>query len=499
MITLNKFLEYSKEGYNLIPIWKSIKINQKSPINIYQSLANKNHSYLFELSEKDKDKYNVTYSFIGLPCNHRIEIKGYSIKIFNQENIPTYITDVEPLEAIQKLLIHYKVPKINEIPNYSGGFFGYFGFETTRLIEPKLQANLPKKTLIDMPDILQIISQELIILDHKNDLIYIIVHAEPTEVKNFNEANSRLNEIISDLEKNIYKQQDNSSLVTTTDKSDLLKDINFHFPQHDFKMATNKIKEYIKAGDVMQVVLSQTMSRPLKANAIQLYQALANITNTPYRYLMNFNDNYVVGASPEMMVSLYQGKLISHPMAGTRHRGITPQEDEALKTELLTDSKEIAEHVMLVDLARSDIGRVAKTGTVTLNNLLNVEYFSHVMHIVSEVSGEKRDDIDEIEAISSTFPAGTLSGAPKIRALEIIHELEPYGRGLYGGCLGYITWNGDINLAISIRTGLLHQGQLYIQAGAGIVDASQPEREWQETIEKNSMMLDAAYQAEKFS
>ncbi|CDH26609.1 anthranilate synthase component I family protein [Xenorhabdus bovienii] len=499
MLNLNEFLAYGEEGYNLVPVWKNIKKTQISPISIYEALANKSYSYLFELSEKHEDKYRATYSIVGLPCHQRIEIKDYSIKVFDENNAPTYITDIPPLDALRQILASYRVPKIDQLPNYAGGLFGYFGFETTRLIEPKLQANTRKKTLIDLPDILQIVSQELIVVDHRNDLIYVIVHAKPTESQNFADANLRINQIISELEKIPYQQQANFSPSTTTDRTTWFKDMESHFPQHDFQMAVNKIKEYIKAGDAMQVVLSQAMSRPLKANAIQLYQALTSMTNTPYCYLMNVEDSHVVGASPEMMVSLHQNKLISHPMAGTRHRGMNQQEDDALKAELLADNKEIAEHIMLVDLARNDIGRVAKTGSVTVNNLLSVEYFSHVMHIVSEVSGEKMDGIDEIDVISSTFPAGTLSGAPKIRALEIIHELEPYGRGVYGGCLGYITWNGDINLAITIRTGLLHQGQLYVQAGAGIIDASRAEREWQETIEKNSMMMHAAYQAEQFS
>ncbi|MEL4165896.1 anthranilate synthase component I family protein [Pseudomonas sp. ZS001] len=488
MLSLEDFFAFGEAGYTYIPLWQSLPLPVGvEALSLYQALANCGQDYLFETGHWHDGVFEQAYSVIGLPCNERIELDEGVVRRYCNDQLSTRIDCEDPLAELARLQKHFRVPDCPGLPPFSGGLFGYFGFETTRLIEPRLRRVPRKPSGFHLPDVLQLISTDVVVFDHRERLAWCIVHESSKTLGDYQSGMDRLNRLVANVRPLLVAPAPCAHVAEVT-----VPAAESAFPQPAFIEAVARIKDYIAAGDVMQVVLSQRMSLPFEEDAVALYRSLSDLGQTPYRYLLNLGDCQVVGASPEMLFRQQEQTVTTRPMAGTRRRGSVVAEDNRLREELLADPKEIAEHMMLVDLSRNDLGRLANTGSVQVSQLLKVEYFSHVMHIVSTVTGQIADDVSGLELLKSIFPAGTLSGASKVRALEIIAELEPHARGVYGGAIGYLDWNGRADLAITIRTGLLKDARLYVQAGAGVVQDSVAEREWQETIEKSQLMRVAA-------
>jgi anthranilate synthase component 1 len=392
----------------------------------------------------------------------------------------------DPLEWIENFQKQFSVPEVDGLPRFTGGLVGYFGYDTVAYIEPRLKAEKPDP--LQTPDILLMLSEEVVVFDNLSGKLYLIVHAEPG---NREAGEQRLDELSAKLRQPVAVPVSTGS-GRHVDETEFVSG----FTEDGFKQAVARAKEYIVDGDIMQVVLSQRLSIPFNAQPLDLYRALRSLNPSPYMYFMDIGDFQIVGSSPEILVRLEDETVTVRPIAGTRRRGYTEAEDRALEEELLADPKELAEHLMLIDLGRNDTGRVAEIGSVELTEKMVVERYSHVMHIVSNVIGKLRAGQSAIDVLRATFPAGTVSGAPKIRAMEIISELEPVKRGVYSGAVGYIGWNGNMDTAIAIRTAVIKDGHLNIQAGAGIVYDSKPELEWKETMNKARAIFKAVALAE---
>ena len=488
MLNLEDFFAYGEAGFTHVPLWQSLPLPPGvEALSLYQALANCGQDYLFETGHWHEGVFEQAYSVIGLPCSQRVELDEGVLRVYRDGELSARIDCDDPLAELARLQKDFRIPQCPGLPAFSGGFFGYFGFETTRLIEPRLRRVPRKPSGFQLPDVLQLISTDLVVLDHRERLAFCIVHESPKALGDYQLGQDRLSRLVAHVRPLLVPVAPCMHLVESATAA-----AESAFPQPAFVEAVARIKDYIAAGDVMQVVLSQRMSLPFEEDAVALYRSLADLGHTPYRYLLNLGECQVVGASPEMLFRQDAQIVTTRPMAGTRRRGRGLAEDHRLKQELLADPKEIAEHMMLVDLSRNDLGRLASVGSVQVTQLLNVEYFSHVMHIVSTVTGQVPEHVSGLELLKSIFPAGTLSGASKVRALEVIAELEPHSRGVYGGAIGYLDWSGRADLAIAIRTGLLQDARLYIQAGAGVVQDSVAEREWQETLEKSQLMRVAA-------
>jgi len=489
MINKNHFNKLAKKGYNRIPIMCEVLADLDTPLSTYTKICNFPYSYLFE-SVEGGEKWG-RYSIIGLPAKKIISVTGEKIKITeNSKLIDKYNTN-DPLKEIEKIQQSYKVAQIEGMPRFSGGLVGYFGYETIRYIEPKLNKN-NKEDPIGSPDILLMVSDEVVVFDNLSGKLFIIVHADPKKNDAYSNALQRLDDISEMLRDN----QNNKS------QSDNSRDVNENdfvsgFTQKNYEKAVDTIKNYIVNGDAMQVVLSQRLSIPFQSQPINLYRALRSLNPSPYMYFLDLEDFQIVGSSPEILVRLEDNIVTVRPIAGTRPRGETKSEDLALEKDLLADPKELAEHLMLIDLGRNDLGRVANMGSVNLTDKMIIERYSHVMHIVSNVTGELKKGMNAMDVLRSTFPAGTVSGAPKIRAMEIIDELEPVKRGVYSGAVGYISWNGNMDTAIAIRTAVIKDKTLHIQVGAGIVADSIPKNEWNETMNKGRAIFQAVSLAEK--
>ena len=396
-------------------------------------------------------------------------------------------TTSDPLGEVDRFRKLFSMPDIPDLPRFTGGLVGYFGYDTVRFVESRLADSAPADEL-GTPDILLMASDEVAVFDNLSGTIMLVVHVDAKEVGALEKAEARLDELEHKL------AQPTPELPPMNMQADGISEKDFvsSFGEQDFKAAVNKIKDYVMAGDVMQVVPSQRLSAPFDASPINLYRALRRLNPSPYMYFLDLADFHIVGSSPEVLARLEDGLVTVRPIAGTRKRGETPEEDQAMEDEMLADPKEIAEHLMLIDLGRNDVGRISKTGTVKLTEKMRVERYSHVMHITSNVVGEVVDGMGALEVLKATLPAGTLSGAPKIRAMEIIDELEPVKRGIYGGAVGYIGWNGTMDTAIAIRTAVIKDGMLHVQAGAGVVADSVPELEWKETNNKARALMRAA-------
>lgn len=469
--------------YDRIPVVREIPADFDTPLSAYLKLAHAPYSYLFE-SVEGGDTWG-RYSIIGLPCAQRLEIRNHTAHTIDGEQTTREDLAQNPLDWINNHRFNQRrVPKLDDLP-MAGGLVGYFGHETVHYIEPgKLGKSCGKHDPLDNPDILLLVSEELAIFDNQQHTISLIVHTAPGD---WASAQTRLDAIEVTLHGAM-------PTLPTTQTGDVDTDArSYGMPQADYQAAVQKIKDdYIRAGDVMQVVPSQRISLPFQADSLRLYRALRQINPSPYMFHLHLGDLRVVGASPEILVRLQDDEITVRPIAGTRPRGQTPAEDQALEQDLLADEKERAEHLMLIDLGRNDVGRVSKTGQVHANERFVIERYSHVMHIVSNVIGQKQPAETPLSVLAATFPAGTLSGAPKIRALQIINEVEPVKRGVYGGAVGYISWQGNMDTAIAIRTAVIKNGQMHIQAGAGIVYDSVPENEWEETLNKGKVLLRAA-------
>jgi anthranilate synthase component 1 len=478
------FNRLAAEGYNRIPVTLQTFADFDTPLSIYLKLAGGPYSYLLE-SVQGGERFG-RYSFIGIASTTRIAVVDSSIMLLSGNRVAERRDHTNPMSFVSEFMARFKVPDLPGLPRFTGGLVGYFGYDTVRAIEPKL-AETKKPDPIGTPDILLLLSEEIAIVDNLSGKLTLVVYAEPGFPGAWKRAQLRLKELLAKLREPVTLPE-NTVVENAPAESE--------FGEEAFKAAVVKAKQYITEGDVMQVVLSQRMSKPFGASPLALYRALRSLNPSPYMFYFDFEDFHVVGASPEILVRLEDGTVTGRPIAGTRRRGSTPAEDEALATELLADEKERAEHLQLLDLGRNDVGRVAKIGSVKVTQQYVIERYSHVMHIVSNVEGQLKDDEGPVSVLKATFPAGTVSGAPKVRAMEIIDELEPTKRGIYAGAVGYLGFNGDMDLAIAIRTAVLKDKRIYVQAGAGIVADSNPDSEWEETRSKARALLRAAEMAE---
>lgn len=469
----------------LVPLVREVLADLDTPLSIYLKLANQPWSYLFE-SVQGGEKWG-RYSIIGLPCTTLISVTGNQISIVIGGNTVAEYSVADPLEWIENYQQRFVVAKNEKLPQFSGGLVGYFGYETINYIEPGMQV-VDRDDPLKTPDILLLVSTEVVVFDNLSGKLFLIVNVE--EDKQL-EGKQRLNQLEEMLRQPLTAYQ-----VATQPRHIEETDFISGFTEENFKAAVNTAKQYIVDGDIMQVVLSQRLSVPYKASPLDLYRSLRMLNPSPYMFYLDMEEFQVVGSSPEILVRLEDGKVTVRPIAGTRRRGHNSEEDRKLENELLADPKELAEHLMLIDLGRNDVGRVSKTGSVELTDKMSVERYSHVMHIVSNVEGEVTDNMTPMDILRATFPAGTVSGAPKIRAMEIINELEPVKRGIYSGAVGYLGWHGNMDTAIAIRTAVIKDQTLHIQAGAGVVYDSQPRLEWKETMNKGRAIFQAVAMAE---
>ena len=478
-ITEQEFNHLAEQGYNRIPLVIDTFADLDTPLSLYLKLANQPFSYLLE-SVQGGERFG-RYSFIGLPSDTRLTVRGKHITLITPDGESAYDA-VNPLEFIKHYQAQFNVAPLSGLPRFIGGLAGYFGYDTVRYIEPRL-AHLDKPDMIGTPDILLMLTEQLAVVDNLSGKLTFIVYANPQQKNAYAIARQRLDELMQALR-----------LPVTIPASPVFskEEAVSEFGEAAYKLAVEKAKRYIFEGDIMQVVPSQRISQPFPAAPINLYRALRSINPSPYMFYYDMGDHHVVGASPEILVRLEGETVTVRPIAGTRPRGKTAQHDTELAQELLADPKELAEHLMLIDLGRNDIGRVAKSGTVKLTEKMVIERYSHVMHIVSNVEAKLKFGFDAIDVLKATFPAGTVSGAPKVRAMEIIAELEPSKRSIYAGAVGYLGFNGDMDLAIAIRTAVIKNKVLYVQAGGGLVADSVPASEWIETQNKARAVLRAA-------
>jgi anthranilate synthase component I len=476
-----EFQRLAAQGFNRVPVVAETFADLDTPLSIYLKLANRSNTYLLE-SVVGGERFG-RYSFIGLAAPVRLRAVGLQVTVTHGDAVVEKSDGADPLEFVQRFLARYKAAEFPGLPRFCGGLVGYFGYDTVRWIEPKLSGGWLKPDPLGCPDMLLLLSEELAVIDNLSGKLYLVIYADPAKPRAWQDAQARLRELLGALRLPL-------ALPPETRGEDAATTSNCG--AEAFRAAVKRAIGYVNDGDVMQVVLSQRLSRPYAGSPLSLYRALRSINPSPYMFYFDFGDFQVVGASPEILVRLEHGAVTIRPIAGTRRRGAGRDEDLALERELLADPKERAEHVMLVDLGRNDVGRVAATGTVRLTENMNVERYSHVMHIVSNVEGRLREGLDCIDVLRAAFPAGTVSGAPKVRAMEIIDELEPDKRGIYAGAAGYLGFNGDMDLAIAIRTAVVKDGRMHVQAGAGVVADSVPESEWQETGAKARAVLSAA-------
>ena len=478
----SQFNSLVDKGFNHIPLSREVLVDTDTPLALYLKLANNPYSYFLE-SVQGGEKWG-RYSFVGLAAETVIKVNDYDVSIEKNGKLHKQYKVEDPLAWIEDYQSKFIVPQLEELPDFNGGLVGYFGYEIIKFIEPKLK-NIKKKDELNVPDILLMVSNDLLVVDNLTSKVHIITHINP-EKESFEAGLSKLNII----EKNIRELFNFDS--TSTEKIES-EDFVSSFGKENFVNAVEKVQKYITAGDVMQVVPSQRLSCSFKSDPIELYRQLRILNPSPYMYFLNLDGFAIVGSSPEILTRVDNNNVATiRPIAGTRSRGKNIQEDLENEQDLLSDEKEIAEHLMLIDLGRNDLGRIAKTGSVSLTDKMFIERYSHVMHIVSNVECELKEDMSSIDVLKATFPAGTLSGAPKVRAMEIIDEVETLKRNIYSGAIGNLSWHGGMDLAIAIRTAVIKDEVLYVQAGAGIVYDSIPEMEWQETMDKAQALIKAA-------
>ena len=486
-MTETEFQALAAAGYNRIPLVLETLADLDTPLSAYLKLGHQPWSYLLE-SVQGGERFG-RFSFIGLPARTRLEVRGREARMITDGQVVLAQTLDDPLAFVRAWLGSFRAAPLKDFPRFCGGLVGYFGHDCVRYMERRL-ADGWKTGGADTPDILLLLSTELVVLDNLSGKLRLVVYADPAEPDSYATATARLDTLRRQLSAGF------SIPVTPAVESAAARS---ELGQAAFERMVERAKAYIQDGDVMQVVLSQRMRRPFHADPLSLYRALRTLNPSPYMFFYDFDRFQVVGASPEILVRLQDGKVSLRPIAGTRPRGKTPERDAELAEELLADPKERAEHVMLIDLGRNDVGRIAESGSVKVTENMVIERYSHVMHIVSNVDGSLKPGLDAIDVLRATFPAGTLSGAPKVRALEIIDELETSRRGVYGGAVGYLGFNGDMDLAIAIRTGVIQDGELHAQAGAGIVADSVPASEQAECVNKASALFRAAEEARRFA
>lgn len=483
-MTREEFLRLAAEGYNRIPLAFETLADFDTPLSLYLKLADQPNTYLLE-SVQGGEKWG-RYSIIGLYSRTVLRVQGRLVQVRDNCELVEEAEVDDPLSFVEQFKARYRVPTLPGLPRFDGGLVGYFGYDSVRYVERKL-AECPNPDPLGTPDILLMVSDAVVVFDNLAGKLHCIVLVDPAQADAYElgmghlqALRERLRQPISPrLGLDFAKVQANEPAFRSS------------FSQDAFEQAVRQIKDYILAGDCMQVVISQRMSIPFQAAPIDLYRALRCFNPTPYMYFFNFGDFHVVGSSPEVLVRVEDGEVTVRPIAGTRPRGANEDADRALEQDLLSDAKELAEHLMLIDLGRNDVGRVSNTGSVKVTEKMVIERYSNVMHIVSNVAGHLKSGLSAMDALRAILPAGTLSGAPKVRAMEIIDELEPVKRGIYGGAVGYLAWNGNMDTAIAIRTAVIKDGELHVQAGAGIVADSVPALEWEETLNKRRAMFRA--------
>ena len=482
-----RFEQLAREGYNRIPVWRSVAADLDTPLSVYLKLVDGPNAFLLE-SVQGGESWG-RYSIIGLPCRRAWRAGDRCFEQLDFGRVVERRAEVDPLGAIGEIVAGIRSPRLDDLGGFSGGLVGYFGYETVALMEPRLDFSA-KPDELGVPEILLLEAEELAVFDNLAQRLSLIVNADPAQPDAWQRAQRRLDQLVHRLRCGSPGYPPPVAMTAPSEQ-----DYRFGFAETDFKNAVARIKDYILAGDAMQVVLSQRMSVTLAARPLDVYRALRSLNPSPYMYFFDFGGFQVVGASPEVLVRVQGGEATVRPIAGTRPRGRDADEDRALEAELKADPKELAEHLMLIDLGRNDIGRIAEVGSVELTDQMVIERYSHVMHLVSQVHGRIRSGLSAMDVLQATFPAGTLSGAPKVRAMEIINELEPVRRGIYAGAVGYLDWHGEADLAIAIRTALVCGDTLHVQAGAGIVADSDPDREWEETLSKGRALIRAVAQA----
>jgi anthranilate synthase component I len=488
VISQDQFAQFAADGYTRVPVVREVLSDLDTPLSVYLKLADGPHTYLFE-SVEGGERFG-RHSIIGLPARRVYAFAGNTLYVTELGELVEVREVDDPLTEVERLRQEFRVPQLPGLPGFTGGLVGWFGFECVRYIEPKLRGARDKPDQLGTPDILLMLSEEVAVFDNLKGRLYLVVHADPREPQAWARANRRLDALVHRL------RHAGAGYPEVLDPSVLDEgDFVSGFTREGFIAAVEASKEHIRAGDIFQVVLSQRMSVPFRARPVDVYRALRALNPSPYMYFLDVGGTQVVGSSPEILVRLQGDTVTVRPIAGTRPRGKTPEEDAALEAELLADPKERAEHLMLIDLGRNDVGRVSAPGSVEVGERFVVERYSHVMHIVSEVTGRLREGLSYMDVLRATFPAGTVSGAPKIRALELIHALEPVKRNVYSGAVGYLGWHGDADTAIAIRTAVIQDGRLYVQAGAGIVHDSDPQSEWEETMNKGRALFRAVAQA----
>jgi len=485
-MTEQEFFDLARQGYNRIPLVREMPGDLETPLSAYLKLANAPYSYLLE-SVVGGERFG-RYSFIGLPARTVIRVRAHLLTLETDGKVVEEHSLPDPLAFIADFQARFKAAPVAGLPRFTGGLAGYFGYDTIRYIEkrlaPDFKKNRPHKDdVLHTPDILLMLTEELAVFDNLAGKLYLVTHADPMQTDAYSQGHLRLQALAEQLRAPVHLPAE-PAVAAGEPTSE--------FGEAEFKAAVQKAKDYIAAGDIMQVVLSQRMSRPFNASPLSLYRALRSLNPSPYMFYYDFGGFHVVGSSPEILVRLEGDTVTLRPIAGTRPRGLTREDDQRLSEELLADPKECAEHLQLLDLGRNDTGRVAVTGSVRVTENMQIERYSHVMHIVSNVEGKLKPGLTALDVLRASFPAGTVSGAPKVRAMEIIDELEPSKRGIYAGAVGYLGFNGDMDLAIAIRTAVVKDGTLFVQAGAGIVADSVPESEWTETQNKARAIVRAA-------
>lgn len=487
MTTAMQFEQLKNNGYNLIPVYRQRLADTDTPLSVFARLKDHKQAYLFESVEGGENW--ARYSIIGLGESTVFSCNEGQLTIQAADGSLSTQHCADPFQYIRDFQAQFNVPPhalTPDLPQFTGGLVGYFGYDSVRYIEPRLK-NVPEADPVGLPDLWMMLSKTVIVFDNLKDTLFLIVHADVNDADAYHQAQLQLDELEALLATPISLQAHKHTapnFESLTGKENYLASI-------------ETVKEYIRAGDVMQVVPGHRMVSDFDGEALQVYRALRHLNPSPYLFLVQgqtLTDQkpfHIVGSSPEILSRLENGIATVRPLAGTRPRGKTKEEDLALEKDLLSDEKEIAEHLMLIDLGRNDIGRVSKIGKVQVTDQMVIERYSHVMHIVSNVQGEVLDDIDALDVFKATFPAGTLSGAPKIRAMEIIDEVEPVKRGIFGGAVGYLGWHGEMDMSIAIRTCVIRENKVYVQAGAGLVYDSNPESEWNETQIKARAVIKA--------
>jgi len=486
VITPAEFDALSAAGHTRIPLVREVLSDLDTPLSVYLKLADGPYTFLFESVEGGETQGR--YSIIGLPARRVFRFRDRTLEIEQHGEVIERRELADPLAEIEALRARYDVPRLPQLPAFTGGLVGYFGFECVGWIEEKLRAD--KRDELDLDDALLMLAEEVAVFDNLRGRLFLIVHVDPAQPQAYARGMRRLDELTHRLRRSGYAYPEMPD-AKPLDESDFKSS----FTREQYEDVVRRAQELIRAGEIFQVVPSQRLSVPFRARPIDVYRALRALNPSPYMYFIDLGSAQIVGSSPEILVRLQNGRVVLRPIAGTRKRGATREEDLELENELLADPKERAEHLMLIDLGRNDVGRVAKTGTVQLTESFAVERYSHVMHIVSQVEGELRDGLSYMNVLRACFPAGTVSGAPKIRAIEIIQQLEPVKRNVYAGAVGWIGWWGDADTAIAIRTAVIKDGRLHVQAGGGIVHDSDPAAEWEETMNKGRALFRAVAQA----